>query len=103
MVISNLKLYTTAEVLAKIVQEEFEKADLHDEPGEAMRKVGAMLAEMATADETANTESLIEFLENRDYNLAIYYNDGKRYWYHLYELENAMDAAGEVTSNETHS
>ena len=78
MVISNLKLYTTAEALAAIVAAELEKSNLHGDEHDAITafaNAGSTFRTLAASESPLN--DMIELLEEHGFEFAVYHPNGK--------------------------
>ena len=96
MVISNLKLYTTAEALAAIIAAELEKSNLHGDEHDAITafaNAGSTLRTLAASESPLN--DMIELLEEHGFEFAVYHPNGKRYWYRTDEMVTAIDKVGD--------
>lgn len=99
MVISNLKLYTTAEALAAIMAAELEKSNLHGDEHDAITafaNVGSIFTAITMSESPLN--DMIELLEEHGFEFAVYHPNGKRYWYCTDEMVTAIDKAGDANA-----
>ena len=97
MVISNLKLFTTAEALAAIMAEELEKSNLHGDEHDAITafaNVGNIFTALTMSESPLS--DVIDLLDEHGFEFAVYHPNGKRYWYRTDEMVTAIDKAGDV-------
>ena len=97
MVISNLKLYTTAEALAAIIAEELEKSNLHgnvNDAENAFEGIEIMFNNLASSEDPL--DKMCDLLDCNGFHFAVYHPNGKRYWYRTDEMVTAIDKAGDV-------